>query len=137
MPPLNLTKDLAPLREAARNRIDEAAEMTRGRYLTPGSGQAMVYDQKRREAESYMIKTTAGDPIVNAEFPHLYAEATKNEITMYDQAVIHLTMAQLWLTISPMIEMMRLSAKDAVTAAMTPAAIQAAAEVNWPSLAPS
>ena len=124
---LSLTKNLEPLRAAALARIDASAEATRGIFMTLGSGQAMVYDQKRDEAEIYVAnpETSPG------ELPHLAAEAAQNGISMFDQAVIYLTMRQQWLTVSPMIENRRLTAKAAVAVATTPAQIEAAANIDW------
>ncbi|MBD9544240.1 hypothetical protein IB276_32875 [Ensifer sp. ENS04] len=111
--------------------IDTAAEQERGKYLTLGSGQAMVYDQKRREAEEFI----ANPEISDGEIPHLVAEAAKNQISKYDQAVIYLTMRQQWLTISPIIETKRLAAKSAVAAAQTPTEIEQAQIIDWTELA--
>ncbi|KQS84345.1 hypothetical protein [Rhizobium sp. Leaf383] len=124
---LKLKKDLTPIRDAALARIDREAEATRGIFMTLGSGQAMVYDQKRDEAENFM----RDQDINHGEIPHLVAEAAMNQITLFDQAVIYLTMRQQWLTVSPMIEDRRLAAKAAVSLAMTPAEIEAAATVDW------
>lgn len=128
---LNLSKNLEPLKTEASAHIDREAERIRGRYITRGSGQAMIYDQKRREAEEFMRNPEISD----GEIPHLVAEAAKNEISKYDQAVIYLTMRQQWLTISLIIETKRLAAKAAVMAAQTPAEIEAARVVDWNELA--
>ncbi len=131
MPRLSLSKNIAALRLAATTAIDIAAEQERGKYLTLGSGQAMVYDQKRREAEEFI----ANPEISEGEIPHLVAEAAKNGVPKFDQAVIYLTMRQQWLTISPIIETKRLAAKAAVMAAQTPAEIEQAQDIDWTALA--
>lgn len=128
---LSLSKNVAALRLAATAAIDAAAEQERGKYLTLGSGQAMVYDQKRREAEEFMANPEIGD----GEIPHLVAEAAKNGVPKFDQAVVYLTMRQQWLTISPIIETKRLAAKSAVAAAQTPEQIAAAQVIDWTELA--
>ncbi|WP_210339127.1 hypothetical protein [Ensifer sp. ENS04] len=128
---LSLSKNITALRLAATMAIDTAAEQERGKYLTLGSGQAMVYDQKRREAEEFI----ANPEISDGEIPHLVAEAAKNQISKYDQAVIYLTMRQQWLTISPIIETKRLAAKSAVAAAQTPTEIEQAQIIDWTELA--
>ncbi|WP_454287271.1 hypothetical protein [Rhizobium arsenicireducens] len=128
---LNLNRDIAALRTEAWARIDAAAEQSRVQFMTLGSGQAMVYDQKRREAEAFM----ANPAVSPGEIPHLVAEATQNGLTSYDQAVIYLTMSQQWLTVSPIIENIRLGAKTSVGAATSPASILAVeAAIWWPSL---
>lgn len=124
---LRLSKNLAPLKAAALADIDAQAEATRGLFLTPGSAQAMVYDQKRIEADLYMTDAQTPAHLI----PHLLAEAAMNDITPFEQAVEYLTMQQLWLTISPVIETQRLAAKRAVEAATNPAGIEAARNIDW------
>lgn len=124
---LSLKKDLTPLKEEAKSRIDAAAEKERGKYITLGSGQAMVYDQKAKEAELYMTD----ENIPHGEIPHLVAEAEVNDITIFDQAVVYLTMRQQWLTISPIIESKRLKAKEAISAATNPEEIALSEVVDW------
>ena len=129
---LSLSKNLAPLRAQALLDIDAQAETVRGFFITPGSGQALVYDQKRAEAETYMADPAAQ----HSEIPHLVSEAAMNGISLFDQAVDYLTMRQMWLTISPAIEMRRLAAKAAVASAQTPAAIAVAGSIDWSDIAP-
>ena len=124
---LKLSKNLIPLKSAALIDIDRQAETVRARFVTPGSAQTMVYDQKRTEADLYMADPETPTHLL----PHLLAEAAMNGITPFEQAVEYLTMQQLWLTVSPVIEMRRLGAKHAVGAAQTPAAIEAARNVSW------
>ncbi|OWZ90491.1 hypothetical protein B9J07_28305 [Sinorhizobium sp. LM21] len=131
---LSVNKDLTPLREAAISRIDAFAEQTRNRYLSPGAGQSMVYDQKRREAETFMAAYNANEPIPESDLPHLIAEAARNGIPLLNQAIVYLTMRQLWLTVSPMIEDRRLMAKAAVMAAQSPAEIDQAVIIDWSDL---
>lgn len=127
---LSLAKDLTHLKEEAKKLIDERAEKARGRYITLGAGQSMVYDQKRTEAEAFM----ANENVSPAEIPHLVSEASRNGITVFEQAVIFLSMRQQWLNISPIIEDKRLAAKDAVDAAVNPAQIEAATIIDWSDL---
>lgn len=101
----------------------------RALFLTPGAGQAAVYEQKRIEAEAFM----ANESIGNAEIPHLAEEASRNGISVFDQAVIYLSLRQRWLTASTIIERLRLEAKDAVDRAQTPAEIETASKINWSS----
>lgn len=125
-----LTVDLAPLKAEALREIDAGAEATRGLFLTLGSGQAMVYNQKQEEALAFM----GNMEISPGEVPHLHAEATRNGISMFDQAVIYLTMREQWLTVSPIIENTRLAAKEAVSQATNPAEITAAKNIAWSAL---
>ncbi|MBD9511643.1 hypothetical protein IB265_33345 [Ensifer sp. ENS10] len=131
---LSVTKDLEPLKQQALSNIDANAEKIRGRYITLGSGQAMVYDQKRAEAEKFMVDYNVDLTTPPSEIPHLTAESAMNGISLFDQAVIYLTMRQSWLTVSLIIEERRLVAKTAVMAAQSPAQIEQAADVDWSDL---
>jgi len=127
---LNLTRNLTLIRIEAWATIDAEAERVRGQFMTLGSGQAMVYDQKRREAEVFM----ANQGVSPGEIPHLTTESTMNGISIFDQAVIYLTMSEQWLTVSPMIENLRLAAKAAVSNATNPREIyEATMNIGWPT----
>lgn len=127
---LNLTRNLTLIRIEAWATIDAEAERVRGQFMTLCSGQAMVYDQKRREAEVFM----ANQGVSPGEIPHLTTESTMNGISIFDQAVIYLTMSEQWLTVSPMIENLRLAAKAAVSNATNPREIyEATMNIGWPT----
>jgi hypothetical protein len=116
---LNLTRDFGKIRFDAKARIDEGAEAARGRYITLGAGQAMVYAQKEKEAE-----VVAADPDIDPQqVPHVAAEAAQYQITLLDAAAVILTMAHLWRMLSPSIEVARLASKDQIDAAATQSAI--------------
>ncbi|QIG69263.1 hypothetical protein EVB78_061 [Rhizobium phage RHph_N1_15] len=117
---LRLTKNLEPLRVAAEKEIDTVAEGVRGLFITPGSGQLMVYTQKEKEAEL----VTADPNVSQAEIPHIVLEADMNGISLLDQAAIILTMAHQWRELSSGIEVARLAGKAQVRVAETPGEIQ-------------
>lgn len=121
---INKQAQIAQIRADLVSRIDTEAEAIRGRFITLGSGQSMVYAEKRREAEAYM----ADNDIDLDEIPHLVAEAAMNEIPIAEQAQIVLTMAQQWRAISAAIELRRLAAKKAVAEAQT---LTALAAITW------
>lgn len=121
---INKQVEINRVRAELVSRIDSEAEMIRGRFITLGSGQSMVYAEKRREAEAYM----ADNDIDLDEIPHLAAEAAMNEIPIAEQAQIVLTMAEQWRAISAAIEMKRLGAKKAVAEAQT---LTALAAITW------
>lgn len=105
--PILTAQDLEQEKIGATRMIDQFAETVRGRYITLGSGQAMVYQQKRDEAE-----LVAANPEVNTSLvPHIAYEANLNQIPLLDQAAIVLTMSEQWKAISAYIEMARLGAK--------------------------
>lgn len=124
---LALSKNLAPVRIAALAAIDAGAEQVRSLFITLGSGQAMVYQQKRVEAE-WVIANAAIDP---AEVPHIAGEASLNGISNIEQAQIIMAMSEAWTDTSALIEQRRLAAKKAVSAAATFEAIEAAQLVDW------
>lgn len=105
--PILTTDALDQAKISATRMIDENAETIRGRYITLGSGQAMVYQQKQLEAE-----TVSADLEINPSLvPHIAYEAALNQITLLDQAAIVLTMAEQWKMVSAYIEAARLGAK--------------------------
>ena len=108
--------------------IDKAAELQRLLYITPGAGQSMVYRQKEMEAE-----LVVADPqIAPALVPHIAAEAVAFDTSLFDCAVVVLTMAQQWRTVSSGIETTRLVAKATVDAAATPEEARAVLEtIVW------
>ena len=118
---LSITKDLVSLRAKAETQVDAMAEACRGKYITPGAGQAMVYARKEREAE--MIQADPGiDP---ALVPHLALEANAAGVALLDLAVIVKAKASEWLYVSPPIEGTRLSTKSAIRQATSPVEIDA------------
>ncbi|WP_342234661.1 hypothetical protein [Inquilinus sp. OTU3971] len=134
---LSLAKDLEPLRTAARAKIDAEAEALRLRYITPGEGQAMVYQQKAAEAE-VVVSLPIGEA-AKTDFPVLAAEIgptvppTENEdADLRAAAQVVLNMRAMWAGIAAAIEALRLTAKNAVAAGGTPAEIEAASNVSWP-----
>lgn len=118
---LKLTQDLAPIRLQAAAAIDAAAEACRGRFITLGSGQAMVYAQKEKEAEM-----VSADPEVNQYLvPHVVREAERYGISLLDAATAILIKANEWRNLSPYIEDPRLAAKEQLELARNPAEIEA------------
>ncbi|MBC2806644.1 hypothetical protein C3Y94_026180 [Rhizobium ruizarguesonis] len=124
---LNLKKDLTPIRAAAASKVDAEAEATRGLYVTLGAGQAMTYIEKERQAQM-----VTEDPNINpALVPMVAIDAERYGDSLLDAAAVILTMAQYWRVIGPVIEDRRMSAKDRIATATTPAEIEAAAVVDW------
>lgn len=120
---------LAVLRRAAQAQIDQDAERTRVQWITPGAGQAFSYEAKRREAEA-MASDPTPDP---ANYPMLAAEIGITGATLVEVGQVVRANAGAWTQAAAAIEALRLSAKAAAAVATTPAAIEAAAQVTWPS----
>lgn len=122
-------EDLTLDRAEARRRIDETAEAVRLTWITPGSGQAAVYQRKADEARRWMAQGAAGAP-----YPLLDASIG---IEGPDRATIAgLVIAQetAWLGIAAQIEALRLTAKAAIGAVTTRADLHAlmAQLIAWP-----
>lgn len=121
--------DLGELKTRLKAQIDADAEAERRKYITPGSGQAMTYQQKAAEATAYLADT---DP-VPADYPLLAAEVGITGETIADVAAVVDAHYQAWRLIGAAIEQVRLGGKAAVDAAETAEDAQAAYEaVTWP-----
>lgn len=135
---LELGKDLETLRAEAKRRIDAEAETLRQRHVTPGTGQVMTYLAKEQQARACMAEESP-DP---AAYPLLAAtvgierhpETGEVAESVQEVAAIVLSNLDQWMQATAAIERARLSAKQAVTDAATPAEIEAAANVDWPNL---
>src|SRR5690625_69854 len=94
--------------------VDRLTEASRLRYITPGVGQAMTYEQKHREA-------LAGDG------PLLQAEAEALDKTVAEVASEVLAAHAAWQVAGAHIEALRLKAKQDVRGANTAAEMHAIA----------
>jgi hypothetical protein len=125
---LELVRDLVPLRAAAKDRVDAAAEVYRLNFITAGAGQSMAYQEKYEEALAFL----ANPAIDEDEIPHIVAEVGITGPDKQAVAAVVIGMREMWKGLSAGIEHARLSAKAAIDVAATPAEIDAAAEVQWP-----
>lgn len=82
------------------NEVNTAAENARNRYITPGSGQAMTYQEKVSEARAYQ---TATNPTAT-DYPVLNAEATATGNTISAQATAVLSTYSQWKQLAAQIE---------------------------------
>lgn len=104
---ITLQKDLTPIKEAAKLEVDAAAEAYRLKWITPGSGQAMVYQEKAAQARAVL----AGEP---GTYPLIEAEIGITGDTAEEVAQIVLATAAQWTTIAAAIEATRLATKRAI-----------------------
>lgn len=88
-------------------KIDDLAEAERCKYVTPGSGQAMTYELKYREAQA------GGGPLLNAE-------ATALGMSLQEVVDSVLSAHDAWLQVGAAIETGRLVAKRDIRNAQTP-----------------
>ncbi len=129
---------LDQLRETLLRQIDDDAEAVRLRYVTPGAGMAMTYREKLEQAEQVIAGGEAAAGAMSAEqmraaYPTLAASVGIEAPTLWGCAQLVWAKYQGWCGISHAIEKARLSAKKAVSEALTQDAARAAyAAVQWP-----
>jgi len=126
---LDLGPSLSALQAMLAAQVDADAEAARLLWITPGSGQAMTYEQKRIEAERM-----ASDPEPQPEaYPMLSAEVGITADTLAAVGALVRGRVAVWTVIAAQIECLRLQAKAAVMAATNAADARAAAVVPWPA----
>lgn len=126
MPP---APSLAAMQTSLKARIDAAAEAERLKYITPGSGQAMTYQQKAAEAAACLADP---DPLVD-DYPLVAAEIGITGQTLSEVAAAIHAAYQGWRYIGAQIEAARLGGKAAVDAATSAAQAQAVFDsLKWP-----
>lgn len=129
-------------RTTAQKEVDRQAERARQAYVTPGSGQAMVYDAKKSEALAWQaVVAAAGVPSL-ADYPFCRARAARlngvaeGAVTQAQgQAVIDDWSGKItaWQAAGIAIEAVREQAKEDIDAAADQAAIDTVlAGLAWP-----
>lgn len=117
--------------------IDMDAETARRRYITPGAGMAMTYQEKYAQARAV---DALGEAAANAlseveytaQFPTLAASVGIEANTLWACAQLVIDKYEAWATISNVIESTRLTGKKAVgDAADVDAARTAYGAVVW------
>ncbi|MEN5299014.1 hypothetical protein ABE530_11780 [Brucella sp. TWI559] len=121
---------LASVKEALKVSVDAAAEIERLQYITPGTGQAMTYQQKVAEAQALKA---ASNPQAS-DYPILSSEVGITAETLGEVADIVLAAFAQWQQIGAMIESIRLGAKRDIDAAEDEVAARAIVDaIIWPS----
>ncbi|WP_341893897.1 hypothetical protein [Ferrovibrio terrae] len=126
---------LAGLAVAAAMQVDLAAEQARMRFITPGAGQAMVYQTKIEEAARWIA---AGSPPDLSAYPFIAAEVGLTAPSAAELVALWQTMESGWRTVAAQIEAVRMTGKNAINAAAAggdPAAITAALNAALVTLA--
>ena len=120
---------LSVIKVALRQHIDAQAEVERLKYITPGTGQAMTYQQKVAEAQAFKA---ASNPEPK-DYPILASEVDITAPTLSEVADTVLTAYRQWQQIGAMIEAIRLGAKRDIDASATEAAARAVVDsISWP-----
>ncbi len=122
--------DLDAVRAAIIVRLNAEAEAVRMLHLTPGFGQAKVYDAQEREARGLM----SGE---GSATPFLSAKANAEGKSVADVAAEVIAAADKWQIIGPAIEGVRSATRARVMAATTFGHIVDASFPEWPTLSDS
>lgn len=130
---------LPAMKASMSSKIDDDAERVRLRYITPGAGMAMTYQEKFAQAQAV---SAMGQQTANAmseaeqleQFPTLAASVGIEAATIYECAALVLARYAAFAALSHTIERARLAGKAAVNAASTVQGVRAAYEaVAWPT----
>lgn len=130
---------LAELKASFKFRIDDDAERCRLRFITPGAGMAMTYQEKFEQAKAVeqLGEEAAGaltSEQIAAEFPTLGASVGIEAQTLWACAQLVIARYEGFAALSGIIERARLAGKKAVTDAADVAGVEAAYQaVTWPS----
>ncbi len=118
------------LKQAACALIDNTAEATRSLFLTPGSGQAMTYQEKEREADA-ILQDAHPDPDT---YPMLAAMIGFDGETLEEVAETIQARRGAWLVIGAEIERVRTAAKRRIKETTTHEEIDTVLDgLTWPS----
>ncbi|UYT54514.1 hypothetical protein OHI65_09110 [Brucella sp. MAB-22] len=122
---------LSQLKIHLKAKIDAEAENERLKYITPGNGQAMTYQQKVDEARAFKA---AASP-QSEDYPVLSSEIGITGPTLADVADTVLIAFSRWQQVGAAIESVRLGSKRDVDEAENEVAARAVLDViAWPKL---
>ena len=130
---------LARRKAALIKRVEDDAEAVRLRYITPGSGMAMTYGEKRDQAAAvHAIGETAANALTVEQardaYPTLAASIGIEGPTLWACAQLVIAKAEAWADLSYSIERARIVGKKTISDASDAAAAQAAYEaITWPT----
>lgn len=117
-------------------RVDADAENARTRYITPGAGMALTYQEKKDQAVAVIAMGEANaNALANhgaTEFPTLSASVPIEAATLYAAAQLVMQKYEQFAAISRVIELTRLTGKKAISEASDAAAVRAAYRaIEW------
>lgn len=122
-------EDAALIDARLHARIDAEVGEFRCKFITNIPGQEMTYLRKESEARDFIAEGAGPWPVLSAQH-----DATGEPIADIAAAVV--AQADAWLVLGAKIEAARMAAKQAVAAAETREAKEAAAVVDWKALVP-
>jgi len=132
-------RPLADIKAELRARVDVNAENVRLRFITPGTGMAMTYQEKHAQARAVLnLGQIAANALTEAErndqFPTLAASVGIEAATLYGCAELVVSRYEAFADLSNVIERQRLLGKKNIGDASDAAAAQAAYEaITWPN----
>lgn len=119
--------DLEWLKGELSKSIDSQAEEIRLRFITPGAGMAMTYQEKLAQARAFQANGGAPE-----DYPFLAASIGIEAPDLASVAAVVVNRYTAWAQIGAQIEAVRLSAKKAIAEAADVASTRAAAEgIDW------
>lgn len=130
---------LDAIRRGLQARVDADAEAVRLRYITAGSGMAMVYQEKFAQAQAVnAMGETAANAMSQADreaqFPTLAASVGLEAPTLWGCAQLVLAKYAAFAALSLTIEKARLTAKAQIAAASNVQGVRSAYEaIAWPT----
>jgi hypothetical protein len=132
------TQSLDEVKVGYKRRVDDDAETCRLRFITPGSGMAMTYQEKHAQAQAVQdLGIDAADSMTDRDasqqFPTLFASVGIEAPTLYACAELVIERYELFAAVSGLIESARLGGKKAISDASDAASARAAYEaITWP-----
>lgn len=118
---------IADLKTQLLAKIDAEAEAVRGKFITLGEGQSLVYAQKLAEAEAIL----SAEEVNPSDFPLLHAASQAKHSSLFEEAVLVVQADHVWQQRSAQIEVLRTGAKAAVRFADAASEVHTAAIVDW------
>jgi hypothetical protein len=123
---------LEDFKSAAKLNIDNMAEAVRLQYVTPGSSQSMVYQEKGDEAADYVA---AGYPVDLSSYPFIQAEVNATGKTSADAADDILAQKSAWIVVGAAVEEVRIGGKINIDAAADEAEVDSIRDAALAALA--
>lgn len=136
-PPVEPVIDLAQLKAQLSRAVDDDAERVRLKYITPGAGQVLTYQEKFAQASAVQaMGETAANALTQeqreAQFPTISASVGLEAATLWQCSQLVLQRYAAFASLSLVIEKTRLAGKKAITdASDVPSARAAYGAIQW------
>jgi hypothetical protein len=129
---------LSEIQRDLKASVDSDAEMAHLRFITPGAGMAMTYQEKKDQAVAVLaMGEAAANALANngaAEFPTLSASVPIEAQNLYAAAQLVISRYEAWAALSRVIELARMNGKKSISDASDAVSARAAYEaITWPT----